>query len=67
MGNTYLLMKRCRRIRGHILAVCRNVSGSSAQLHFSEIAVDGTVLTYEASIGGTLNIGIIIMRTRSTP
>ena len=43
--------------KGHILAVCRNVSGSSAQLHFSEIAVDGTVLTYEASIGGTLNIG----------
>lgn len=43
--------------KGHILAVCRNTSGSSAQIHFSEIAVDGTVLTYEASIGGTLNIG----------
>ena len=43
--------------KGHILAVCRNTSGESAQIHFAEIAVDGTVLTYEASIGGTLNIG----------
>lgn len=43
--------------KGHILAVCRNNTDSPGQIHFKEISVDGTVLTYEADIGGTLNIG----------